>query len=90
MTAGGAIRAAVRCEPSAAGLREDALERARELWLRGEKLHGGFALQRTRPGAKAQWLLVKRRDESARPGSDVVAECPSSVLSGRTLGELLR
>jgi DNA ligase D-like protein (predicted 3'-phosphoesterase) len=55
--------------------------------LHGQKLHGGFALQRTRPGAKAQWLLIKRRDEHARPGSDIAAECPHSVLSGRTLEE---
>ena len=58
--------------------------------LHGEKLQGGFALQRTRPGAKAQWLLIKRRDESAQPGSDVVVERPASVLSGRRLDELLR
>lgn len=57
--------------------------------LHGEKLRGGFALQRTRPGAKAQWLLIKRRDEYAQPGSDIVAERPQSVLSGRTLDELL-
>jgi DNA ligase D-like protein (predicted 3'-phosphoesterase) len=57
--------------------------------LHGEKLSGGFALQRTRPGAKAQWLLIKRRDEHARPGSDVVAEQPRSVLSGRTLAEII-
>jgi DNA ligase D-like protein (predicted 3'-phosphoesterase) len=56
--------------------------------LHGEKLRGGFALQRTRGGAKPQWLLIKRRDEHARPGSDIVAEQPRSVLSGRTLDEL--
>ena len=71
-----------------------ALERGHAVFvLHGEKLHGGFALQRTGPGraesAKPQWLLVKRRDEQARPGSDVVAEQPASVLSGRTLEELL-
>ncbi len=57
--------------------------------LHGQKLRGGFALQRTRPGAKAQWLLIKRRDEYARPGSDVVVEQSRSVLSGRTLEEVL-
>lgn len=68
----------------------EALERGHAVFvLHGEKLQGGFALQRTRPGPRAQWLLVKRRDESARPGSDIVAERPESVLSGRTLDELL-
>ena len=67
----------------------EALDRGHAVFvLHGEKLRGGFALQRTRPGAKAQWLLIKRRDDDARPGSDVVAEQPRSVLSGRTLDEL--
>jgi hypothetical protein len=57
--------------------------------LHGEKLRGGFALQRTRGGPGAQWLLIKRRDEQARPGSDIVAERPASVLSDRTLAEIL-
>lgn len=56
--------------------------------LRGEKLRGGFAPQRTGSTPKAQWLLIKRRDEHARPGSDVVSECPAPVLSGRTLEAL--
>ena len=68
-----------------------ALERGHAVFvLHGAKLSGGFALQRTRSSAKPQWLLVKRRDEQARPGSDVIAEAPASVLSGKTLDELLR
>lgn len=68
-----------------------ALERGHAVFvLHGQKLRGGFALQRTRGGDKAQWLLIKRRDDQARPGSDVVGESPRSVLSGRTLDELLR
>lgn len=68
----------------------EALERGHAVFvLHGEKLRGGFALQRTRPGGKAQWLLIKRRDEDARPDSDVVAEQPRSVLGGGTLDELL-
>ena len=69
----------------------EALDRGHGVFvLHGEKLRGGFVLQRTRPGAKPQWLLLKRRDEQARPGSDIVAEQPASVLSGRTLEELVR
>ena len=70
----------------------EALERGHAVFvLHGEKLRGGFALQRTgaRAGPKSQWLLLKRRDDDARPGSDVVAEQPTSVLSGQTLDELL-
>jgi len=68
----------------------EALKRGHAVFvLRGEKLRGGFALQRTRPGERAQWLLIKRRDEEASPGSDVVAEHPRSALSGKTLDELL-
>ncbi|HEY4779146.1 MAG TPA: DNA polymerase ligase N-terminal domain-containing protein [Solirubrobacterales bacterium] len=65
-----------------------ALERGHAVFvLHGEKLRGGFALQRTRPGEKPQWLLIKRKDEEARPGSDVVAEQPRSVLSGEALSD---
>ena len=67
-----------------------ALERGHAVFvLHGEKLRGGFGLQRTRGGEKPQWLLIKRRDEYALPGSDVVAEHPESVKSGRPLDELL-
>lgn len=47
----------------------EALERGHAVFvLHGEKLEGGFALQRTRRGDKPQWLLIKRKDEFARPG----------------------
>jgi DNA ligase D-like protein (predicted 3'-phosphoesterase) len=68
----------------------EAVERGHAVFvLHGEKLEGGFALQRTRPGEKPQWLLIKRKDDAARPGSDVVAESPQSVASGKTLAEVI-
>src|SRR5205085_5604489 len=68
----------------------EALDRGHAVFvLHGEKLRGGFALQRTGGGAKPQWLLVKRRDDEARPGSEVAAERPESVESGLTLAEAI-
>jgi DNA ligase D-like protein (predicted 3'-phosphoesterase) len=68
----------------------EALDRGHAVFvLHGDKLRGGFALQRTRDGRRAQWLLVKRRDEFALPGSDIVAELPKSVQSGMTLDRVL-
>ena len=52
----------------------------------GGKLSGGFALTRTGP---RRWILVKARDEQARPGSDITAERPESVRSGRIWQELV-
>lgn len=53
----------------------EALERGHAVFvLHGKKLSGGFALQRTGSGEKPQWLLIKRKDGFARPGSDVVGE----------------
>jgi bifunctional non-homologous end joining protein LigD len=53
--------------------------------LYGSKLTGGFALTRT---GERRWILVKTRDAAARPGSDIVAECPASVRTGRTWEEV--
>jgi bifunctional non-homologous end joining protein LigD len=49
--------------------------------LHGEKLRGGFALTKTGP---KRWLLVKKADDEARRGSDITAERPESVKTGRT------
>jgi DNA ligase D-like protein (predicted 3'-phosphoesterase) len=68
----------------------EALERGHAVFvLHGEKLEGGFALQRTGRGDPPQWLLIKRRDDHARAGSDIVAERPESVVSGQTLADIV-
>jgi DNA ligase D-like protein (predicted 3'-phosphoesterase) len=68
---------------------EEALENGHlSFWLEGEKLRGGWTLQRTRGGAKPQWLLIKRRDEGADARRDPVGTQPESVVSGRTLEDL--
>jgi bifunctional non-homologous end joining protein LigD len=65
-------------------------------FLDGERLRGRFALVRLgdRAGArtsrsdKPQWLLIKEQDEYAEPGSDIVADTPVSIDSGRTMDEI--
>ncbi len=51
----------------------------------GTKLHGRFGLTRT---GDRRWILVKAADDHARPGSDIVAEQPASVRTGRTWQQL--
>ena len=53
--------------------------------LQGHKLTGRFGLTRT---GDRSWLLVKARDDHAQPGSDIAADQPASVRSGRTWEEL--
>jgi DNA ligase D-like protein (predicted 3'-phosphoesterase) len=53
--------------------------------LHGRKLSGGFGLTRT---GTRRWILVKIRDDEAQPGSDVVADQPASVRTGRTWQDL--
>jgi len=68
---------------------EEALARGHlSFWLEGEKLRGGWTLQRTGAGAKPQWLLIKRRDEGADARRRPVSTQRESVLTGRTIDEV--
>ena len=53
--------------------------------LHGEKLDGRFGLTKT---DERRWILVKASDDYARPGSDIVADDPASVRSGKTWQEI--
>ena len=59
----------------------------------GERMKGGYALvniQRDRTGGKrANWLLIKHRDEFAHePDPDFLEETATSVASGRTMEQI--
>jgi DNA ligase D-like protein (predicted 3'-phosphoesterase) len=59
-----------------------------KVWLEGEKLKGGWTLQRTRGGAKPQWLAIKRRDEGADARRNPESAQPESIKSGRTVEQV--
>lgn len=56
----------------------------------GERLQGSYALVRTRKqdGGKAQWILLKHRDEHAAEGRDLAGEYDISVATGRTMDDI--
>jgi hypothetical protein len=58
------------------------------VWLHGQKVAGGYTLQRTGKGPKPRWLLIKRRDGEADARRNPVSTQPESVLSGRTVEEV--
>jgi bifunctional non-homologous end joining protein LigD len=76
----------------------DPVERLREGYakgdfkfeLRGKRLQGTWVLVRIKRGDpdKPQWLLIKHRDQFAKPGSEIVEEEVTSVATGRTMDEI--
>ncbi len=78
-------------KPKGAATLEQSLQQGTiEVWLEGKKLQGGYALVRTGKGEDANWLLIKMKDDRARPDVDVLKEQPDSVLTGRSLEDVVR
>jgi DNA ligase D-like protein (predicted 3'-phosphoesterase) len=59
-----------------------------KVWLDGQKLRGGWTLQRTHGGEKPQWLVIKRRDEAADARRRPESTQPASVKTGRTVEQV--
>jgi len=72
---------------------EEALRRGSlKFQLHGKKLHGSWALVRTRNyrgSQKEAWLLIKHRDAYASK-RDITVEKPRSVATGRLLAQIAR
>jgi bifunctional non-homologous end joining protein LigD len=68
-----------------AGLRAGKLD----FILHGQRLKGRFSLVQMK-GRPGQWLLVKQRDNEARPGVEITDTWQTSVLTGRTIEDLER
>lgn len=58
------------------------------IWLKGEKIAGGYALIRTDRGDEERWLLIKMDDDKADARKNPVSTEPLSVASGRDLAEI--
>ena len=67
----------------------EALERGHATFiLSGKKLRGGYALTRTGRGKNERWILVKMKDDFARPDHDILEAEPDSALTGRSVDEV--
>jgi bifunctional non-homologous end joining protein LigD len=64
------------------GLKEGKLS----IFLRGSKLKGSWALVKIQKRER-DWLIIKHRDEHARPGSDILKE-EKSAVSGLTIEDI--
>lgn len=74
------------------GLRRGYAEGDLKFVMLGERLKGSFVLVRMK-GKKVsgrEWLLIKHKDDYAKPGSDVVEEYDTSVVTGRTMDKIAK
>jgi DNA ligase D-like protein (predicted 3'-phosphoesterase) len=70
---------------------DEALEKGDiKVFLLGEKVKGPYALVRTsKPGDREQWLLIKKKGEGADARRRPTSSQPESVLTGRTIEQVL-
>jgi DNA ligase D-like protein (predicted 3'-phosphoesterase) len=63
-----------------------------KVFLLGEKIRGAYALVRTKSDdrGREQWLLIKKRGEGADRRRRPTSSQPESVLSGRTIEQVLK
>lgn len=76
-------------EEDAASMTESLDDGKIEVWLEGEKIRGGHVLVRTGKGDDARWLLIKMDDDAADARRNPTSTEPLSVLSGRSLDEIV-
>ncbi|MDF9796643.1 DNA ligase D-like protein (predicted 3'-phosphoesterase) [Catalinimonas alkaloidigena] len=71
---------------------EDSYEQGNvEIFLKGERLRGGYAIIKMKSGRMAgNWLLTKMKDEHANPDFDPVKTANRSVVSGKTMEEIAK
>lgn len=70
---------------------EDALDHGHlVVRLSGEKLSGGYAMQRIESGEDEQWLIIKVDDDAADARRNPVSTEPESVKSGKTVKQVAR
>jgi DNA ligase D-like protein (predicted 3'-phosphoesterase) len=58
--------------------------------LHGDKLCGGYALQRISRGDDAKWLLIKMRDEHADARRRPISTQRRSIVSGRSVQQVAK
>lgn len=86
----GAAHQAGEAEPEdPAAIAESALTRGELKFVaHGEKLSGSWTLVQMKNRGEKNWLLIKHRDQAARPGSDITGESPDSVATGRSIDQI--
>ncbi len=61
-----------------------------EIFLKGKKLQGAYALYKTGKPGDERWLLIKMCDEHAHARKNPVSTQTKSALTGRTMSEIKR